>query len=84
MYPCFIFEQITLNDDNILISEVESILSQAKIKSNKKNFEMVKDLIEKYFNVEDFKKEIFETMESEKKPVLPKLKIFPACESKLN
>jgi hypothetical protein len=63
---------------------VESILSQAKIKSNKKNFEMVKDLIEKYFNVEDFKKEIFETMESEKKPELPKLKIFPACESKLN
>ena len=45
---------------------------------------MVKDLIEKYFNVEDFKKEIFETMESEKKPEIPKLKIFPACESKLN
>ena len=74
--------------DDIVTLEMKKILQEAKIKITDKNLEMMKEFIVINYDVEEFAKEIYETIENEepisKPQQLPKKKQFQTYECKYN
>ncbi len=75
-------------EDEIMNAEMKKILAQAKLKVTDENIEMMKELIVNTYDVEEFAKEIYETIETDELATipqqLPKKKQYQTYECKYN
>lgn len=73
-------------EDEIMNTEMKKILAEAKLKVTDENLEMMKELIVNSYNIQDFAKEIYETIETDEPAIipqqLPKKKQYQTYESK--
>jgi hypothetical protein len=58
-------------EDAIMNVQMKKILAEAKLKVTNENIEMMKELIVNNYDIEEFAKEIYETIETDEPPTIP-------------